>query len=119
MATITPDAVALTERIAAIKQADPALGIKKVLTTIQAQEPTWLVSEKRVKKLMSEAGIAVASAEGEVDASVPISHIDTGVDINALTEGLVAARIINRVIGKGRPFFLLYWIDDQTNKQKG
>ncbi|GJJ79122.1 hypothetical protein EMPS_11481 [Entomortierella parvispora] len=101
MATITPDAAALTERIAAIKKADPGLGIKKVLTTIQAQEPTWLVSEKRVKKLMGEAGIAVASADGEVDASVPISHIDTGVDIHALTNGLVTTRMINRVIGKG------------------
>ncbi|KAG0048141.1 SET domain-containing protein 5 [Gryganskiella cystojenkinii] len=101
MATITPDAAALTERIAEIKKTDPGLGIKKVLSTIQAQEPTWLVSEKRVKKLMSEAGIAVASAEGEVDSSVPISHIDTGVDISALTNGLVATRMINRVIGKG------------------
>ncbi|KAI1319448.1 SET domain-containing protein 5 [Mortierella claussenii] len=103
MATITPEAPALTAAIAAIKQKDPSLGIKKVLAEIQAQEPTWLVSEKRVKKLMGEAGIAVArpDAEMDLDPSVPVSHIDTDVDVNTLTNGLVKARMINKVIGKG------------------
>jgi hypothetical protein len=103
MATITPEAPVLTELIAKIKKADPGLGIKKVLAEIQTQEPTWLVSGKRVKKLMDQAGIAVANAEpeGELDPSIPVSHIDTAVDINALTNGLVKAKMINKVIGKG------------------
>ncbi|KAF9294630.1 SET domain-containing protein 5 [Linnemannia elongata] len=103
MATITPEAPVLTELIAKIKKADPSLGIKKVLAEIQAQEPTWLVSEKRVKKLMDQAGIAVANAEpeGELDPSIPVSHIDTAVDISALTNGLVKTKMINKVIGKG------------------
>ncbi|KAG9067976.1 SET domain-containing protein 5 [Linnemannia hyalina] len=103
MATITPEAPVLTELIAKIKKADPGLGIKKVLAEIQTQEPTWLVSEKRVKKLMDQAGIAVANAEpeGELDPSVPVSHIDAAVDISALTNGLVKTKMINKVIGKG------------------
>lgn len=103
MATITPDAPALTGLITKIKTADPSLGIKKVLSEIQSQEPTWLVSEKRVKKLMAEAGIATANAEpeAELDPSIPVSHIDKDVDISTLTKGLVTARMINRVIGKG------------------
>ncbi|KAG0246423.1 hypothetical protein B0O80DRAFT_386698 [Mortierella sp. GBAus27b] len=103
MATITPDAAELTALIASIKQKDPALGIKKVLAEIQAQQPTWLVSEKRVKKMMGEAGIATATPEGEIDLdpSIPVSHIDTDVDVSALTSGQVKARMINKVIGKG------------------
>ncbi|CAO3568204.1 unnamed protein product [Mortierella alpina] len=103
MATITPEAPALTGLITKIKTADPSLGIKKVLAEIQSQEPTWLVSEKRVKKLMAEAGIATANAEpeAELDPSIPVSHIDKDVDISTLTKGLVTARMINRVIGKG------------------
>lgn len=109
MATITPEAPALTALITKIKEAEPGLGIKKVLSQIQAQEPSWLVSEKRVKKLMSEAGIATATVELEVDESVPVSHIDTTVDVGTLTGGLVKAKMINKVIGKGTkkgPFFL-------------
>ncbi|KAG0377081.1 MAG: hypothetical protein J3R72DRAFT_394204 [Linnemannia gamsii] len=103
MASITPEAPVLTELISKIKKADPGLGIKKVLAEIQAQEPTWLVSEKRVKKLMDQAGIAVANAEpeGELDPSIPVSHIDAAVDISSLTNGLVKAKMINKVIGKG------------------
>ncbi|KAF9898721.1 SET domain-containing protein 5 [Lobosporangium transversale] len=103
MATITPEAPALTALIASIKQKDPSLGIKKVLAEIQTQEPTWLVSEKRVKKLMTEAGIAVARPESEMnlDPSVPVSHIDTEVDVSALTNGQIKAKMINKVVGKG------------------
>ncbi|KAG0005792.1 SET domain-containing protein 5 [Entomortierella chlamydospora] len=103
MATITPEAPALTALIASIKEKDPNLGIKKVLAEIQAREPTWLVSEKRVKKMMGEAGISVArpELEGEIDPSIPVSHIDKEVDVSALTNGLVKARMINKVIGKG------------------
>lgn len=109
MAPITPEAPALTALITKIKEAEPGLGIKKVLSQIQAQEPTWLVSEKRVKKLMSEAGIATAAVELEVDESVPVSHIDTTVDVGTLTSGLVKAKMINKVIGKGmkRLFFFI------------
>ncbi|KAG0073670.1 SET domain-containing protein 5 [Podila epicladia] len=101
MATITPEAPALIALITKIKEAEPGLGIKKVLSQIQTQEPTWLVSEKRVKKLMSEAGIATAVVELEVDESIPVSHIDTTVDVGTLTKGLVKAKMINKVIGKG------------------
>ncbi|KAG0300310.1 SET domain-containing protein 5 [Dissophora globulifera] len=103
MSTITPDAPALIALIASIKEKDPNLGIKKVLTEIQSREPTWLVSEKRVKKMMGEAGIAVARPEPmiDLDPSIPVSHIDTDVDVSALTNGQVKARMINPVIGKG------------------
>ncbi|KAF9436103.1 SET domain-containing protein 5 [Entomortierella beljakovae] len=103
MTTITPGAPELTALIAAIKKEDASLGIKKVLSEILAREPTWIVSEKRVKKMMSEAGIAVArpEAEGEIDPSIPVSHIDTDVDVSALTNGAIKARMINKIIGKG------------------
>ncbi|KAF9580520.1 SET domain-containing protein 5 [Lunasporangiospora selenospora] len=101
-AQVTPEAPVLTALISKIKTADPSLGIKKVLAEIQSQEPTWLVSEKRVKKLMAEAGIAVAKVELEVnDPSIPVSHIDTDVDVSTLTNGLVKAKMINKIIGKG------------------
>lgn len=106
MATITPEAPALIALITKIKEAEPGLGIKKVLSQIQTQEPTWLVSEKRVKKLMSEAGIATAAVELEVGESVPVSHIDATVDVGTLTKGLVKARMINKVIGKGKGAFI-------------
>jgi hypothetical protein len=103
MATITPEAAELTALISSIKQKDPGMGVKKVLAEIQAQQPTWLVSEKRVKKMMGEAGIAMARPEAEMDLdpSVPVSHIDTDVDVSTLTNGQVKARMINKVIGKG------------------
>ena len=106
MATITPEAPELTAVIASIKEKDPSLGIKKVLGEIQAREPTWLVSEKRVKKMMGEAGIAVARPEPvvELDPSIPVSHIDTDIDVGALTNGQVKAKMINKVIGKGKDF---------------
>ncbi|KAF9985326.1 SET domain-containing protein 5 [Modicella reniformis] len=103
MATITPEAAELTVLISNIKQKYPGLGIKKVLAEIQTQQPTWLVSERRVKKMMDEAGITVARPEAEMDldSSVPVSHIDTDVDVSALTNGQVKARMINKIVGKG------------------
>ncbi|KAG0265926.1 SET domain-containing protein 5 [Actinomortierella ambigua] len=101
MASITPDAADLLALIKDVKQKDASLGVKKVLAEVQAQQPTWLVSEKRVKKLMSDAGLVQTKAEPEVDASVPVSHVDAAVDVHALTQGKLKVRMINRLVGKG------------------
>ncbi|KAF9977505.1 SET domain-containing protein 5 [Actinomortierella ambigua] len=101
MASITPDAAELLALIKDIKQKDASLGVKKVQAEVQVQQPTWLVSEKRVKKLMSDAGLVQTKDEPEVDASVPVSHVDTAVDVHALTDGKLKVRMINRLVGKG------------------
>src|SRR5690606_17755261 len=95
-----------------IKETDPSLGIKKVLSKIHEQEPTWLVSEKRVKKLMSEAGLVQSQSQLEkkkiLDPSIPVSHIDTDVDISTLTKGMVKAKMIDKIVGKGIFYLNIY-----------
>lgn len=89
---VTPSEEDLTAAILAIKATHPNHGIKKVLADVISSNPTWTVSEKRVKKLMQARGLVQTShlvrSGIEDDPSVPVSSLDTGLDVKKLTSAI-------------------------------
>jgi hypothetical protein len=92
MSEVVPSEEELLNVIADIKKADPELGIKKVLAAVNAQQPTWAVSEKRVKKLMQSLGLVrsthLVKSGVEDDPSVPVSFIDPKLDLKATSTAI-------------------------------
>lgn len=104
MSEVVPSEEELLSVIAEIKKGEPELGIKKVLAAVTAQQPTWAVSEKRVKKLMQSLGLVrsthLLKSGVEDDPSVPVSFIDPKLDLKA-TSTAIEARMVDRITGKG------------------
>ncbi|KAI8366777.1 uncharacterized protein BYT42DRAFT_648852 [Radiomyces spectabilis] len=101
---ITPTEEELVKAITQIKLDNPDLGIKRVAVKLTEDQPTWQVSEKRVKKMMQTHGL-VQTAEPvksgvEDDPSVPVSFIDPKLDIKSVSDKVVA-KMIDKVTGKG------------------
>ncbi|KAI9474198.1 MAG: hypothetical protein EXX96DRAFT_581009 [Benjaminiella poitrasii] len=101
---IIPTEEELISAIQHIKLESPESGIKKVTSGVLAQNPSWQVSEKRVKKYMQLKGltnkVAVQKSGVADDPSVPVSYIDPTLDFKAVTEA-VEARMVDPVTGKG------------------
>jgi hypothetical protein len=97
MSEIVPSEEELLNVITAVKKADPELGIKKVLAAVNAQQPTWTVSEKRVKKLMQTLGLVRAThlvvSGVEDDPSVPVSFIDPKLDLKATSTAIEVTKL--------------------------
>ncbi|ORE11498.1 SET domain-containing protein [Rhizopus microsporus var. microsporus] len=101
---IIPSEEALVEAIQKIKLETPEAGIKKVTTLVLEQQPSWQVSEKRVKKHMQQCGLTqttqpVKSGLAD-DPSVPVSYIDPRLDFKSVSD-CVQARMVDPVTGKG------------------
>lgn len=98
MSEIVPSEAELLNVITSIKQAEPELGIKKVLAAVNAQQPTWTVSEKRVKKLMQSLGLVqsthLVKSGIEDDPSVPVSFIDPKLDLKATSAAIEVKQTI-------------------------
>jgi hypothetical protein len=97
MSEIVPSEEELLNVITAVKKADPELGIKKVLAAVNAQQPTWTVSEKRVKKLMQTLGLVrsthLVKSGVEDDPSVPVSFIDPKLDLKATSTAIEVTKL--------------------------
>jgi peptidoglycan hydrolase CwlO-like protein len=79
---VTPSHEDLLAELQALKLANPDMGVKKLQAAVKEKNPTWLVSEARVKKVAIEAGLlgslpekpaadAAAAADSGAAASAP------------------------------------------------
>lgn len=105
---IVPSEEELISAIQAIKLDSPEAGIKTVTNQILNKEPSWQVSEKRVKKFMQASGLTQSAQTVKEpvksgladDPSVPVSFIDPKLDFKSVSDAVVA-RMVDQVTGKG------------------
>jgi hypothetical protein len=114
----------LKAALVAIKSANPSLGIAKTHTLLLATYPTWVVSEKRTRKLLQHEGLVLNAATPPGTPEVvayPSSRVIHNLDVHRWTpkvkvnyfdkkkgKGLVATQDIKEgeVIWKEDPFVL-------------
>ncbi|KAI9312580.1 hypothetical protein BX666DRAFT_1865785 [Dichotomocladium elegans] len=100
---IVPSEKELVDAIQRIKISNPEFGIKKVTSQVTQDQPTWSVSEKRVKKFLQAQGLiqhSVQKSGVEDDPSIPVSFIDPKLDLKSVSTNVVA-KMIDKVVGKG------------------
>ncbi|KAG2222038.1 hypothetical protein INT45_003683 [Circinella minor] len=94
----------LIDAIQKIKISFPEYGIKKVTSQVTEEQPSWSVSEKRVKKLMQTQGLTNTlqpTKSGMADdPSIPVSFIDPKLDLKSVSTNVVS-KMIDPVTGKG------------------
>ena len=66
---VTPSQEDLLAELQALKLANPEMGAKKLQAAVKEKNPTWLVSEARVKKVAVEAGLLPAAPPVEAAAA--------------------------------------------------
>jgi hypothetical protein len=123
-ASVSPPEDDLKAALVAIKSANPSLGITKTHALLLASYPTWVVSEKRTRKLLQHEGLVLnpTTPPGTPEVVVyPSSRVIHNLDVHRWTpkvkvkyfdkkkgKGLVAAQEIKEgeVIWKEDPFIL-------------
>ena len=60
---VIPSQEDLLAELQALKLANPEMGAKRLQAAVKEKNPTWLVSEARVKKIVFEAGLESAASE--------------------------------------------------------
>lgn len=113
MAGVVPTDDELAAAVQTIKSSNPVLGIPKVLTTLLSAQPTWSVSEKRLRKVIQRLKSETGTNQ------YPTSSLNAALDISKLTDkvrpvffgpekgkGLVAAHDIEagQVLWREDPF---------------
>jgi hypothetical protein len=122
--TFSPPEEDLKAALVNIKSANPSLGITKTHALLLATYPTWVVSEKRTRKLLQHEGLVLngATLPGSPEIAVyPTSRVIQGLDVPRWTpkvkvkyfdkkrgKGLVATQEIKEgeVLWKEDPFIL-------------
>jgi len=61
--SVNPSQEDLVAALQALKLAKPEMGVKSLRAAVKGKNPTWLVSEARVKKIVFEAGLESAGSE--------------------------------------------------------
>jgi hypothetical protein len=61
--SVNPSQEDLVAALQALKLANPEMGVKSLRAAVKGKNPTWLVSEARVKKIVFEAGLESAASE--------------------------------------------------------
>ncbi|KAJ2514157.1 hypothetical protein H4217_005910 [Coemansia sp. RSA 1939] len=97
---VAPSADELQAAITAIKEQEPEYGISRVCATLRANNPTWQLSEKRVRKFMGLLGLVQGSTEDD-QSTAPKSSIAPGDFVHSLADGQLQVRYIDSVKGKG------------------
>ncbi|KAJ2880383.1 hypothetical protein IWW38_005959, partial [Coemansia aciculifera] len=109
--TVSPTEPDLQAAISAIKASSPELGIVRVCAALREGNPTWQLSEKRVRRIMISLGLVQASGTDAADTGasnksvaaslVPKSYIAPGDFVHALGKGQVEVKYIDGTKGKG------------------
>ncbi|KZV75809.1 SET domain-containing protein [Peniophora sp. CONT] len=109
---ISPSDDDLRASIFKIKTANPSLGIGKIRSSVLQENPTWQLSENRVKKICQAEGLINAAPaptgapkekekKSEKEKAVfPVSRVVEDLDIERWT-GRVQVRFIDKRKGKG------------------
>ena len=110
-AQISPSDDDLRAAIIKTKTANPSLGISKIRASVLSENPSWQLSENRVKKICQAEGLINAAptptkekSEGtekkKEKAVYPVSKVVEDLDIERWT-GRVQVKYIDRRKGKG------------------
>ncbi|KAI0263281.1 hypothetical protein BC834DRAFT_957927 [Gloeopeniophorella convolvens] len=102
---ISPSEEDLTSVVLSLKTAHPTLGISKILALLLSENPTWTVSEKRLRRILAAAGLVQQppaqkpkpAAGGHV---YPSSALIEGLDIAKWTQA-VSVVYFDKQKGKG------------------
>ena len=88
-----PSQEELVDAIQKVKISFPEYGIKKVTSQVTEDQPSWSVSEKRVKKLMQTQGLTNTAQPAKSgmadDPSIPVSFIDPKLDLKSVSTNVV------------------------------
>ncbi|KAJ1877252.1 hypothetical protein LPJ57_004046 [Coemansia sp. RSA 486] len=92
----------LQTAIDALKKSRPELGVARVYAVLRADNPTWQLSEKRVRKYMTSMGLIQSDpAPATIDESVPKSSLAPGDFVQTIGKKQVEVRYIDGTKGKG------------------
>ncbi|KAI6037978.1 hypothetical protein EDC04DRAFT_2896996 [Pisolithus marmoratus] len=98
----------LRAALTTLKREKPSLGVAKIHTLLLETNPTWSVSEKRVRKILQEEGLLIVNTsdkakDGKEDRSTgvyPSSSLNKGLDVNKWSKK-VEVRYFDAIKGKG------------------
>lgn len=90
-AQVSPPDDLLIPAIRAVRTANPTLGATKLLALILSTNPSWAVSEKRLRKLLQREGLGLPSSTSSAggqgdDIGFPISKINSRLNVGKWTE---------------------------------
>jgi len=97
----------LTSALAALRGENPALGIPKLHTLLLSENPGWLVSEKRTRKVLHSLGLINTAKNPPSDSAgglkSPSSQLLPGLDPLKYTQKGLALRVeyFDQKKGKG------------------
>lgn len=79
--TYSPGDAELSTSVKALRISNPTLGIPKLLNLVKTENPTWLVSEKRLRKVLANEETSTEAPRGH-DAKPKEKNLvaDTGLD---------------------------------------
>ncbi|KAJ1812955.1 hypothetical protein LPJ75_003399 [Coemansia sp. RSA 2598] len=99
---VVPSESDLQAAIEALKKSKPELGIARVCATLRADNPTWQLGEKRVRKYMASMGLIQSDPTPSAsDESVPKSSLAPGDFVQTIGKRQVEVRVIDGTKGKG------------------
>ncbi|KAJ2162134.1 hypothetical protein GGF46_000876 [Coemansia sp. RSA 552] len=103
---VVPSEPELQGAIGAVKRDRPELGIPRVLAAIRAENPTWQLSEKRLRKFMDSMGLVQRSSSGDSNGSsatstIPRSKLAPSDFITTAGQGQIEVRLVDGTKGKG------------------
>ncbi|KAF8644012.1 hypothetical protein AX16_008728 [Volvariella volvacea WC 439] len=111
--TVTPSEQDLRASIVQLKAEHPSLGISKIHSLLLSTQPSWMVSEKRTRKILQSEGLIIASNDTNVSEKeleelglkdtpevYPTSKLIPKLDLSRWTDR-VEVKFLNKVKGKG------------------
>jgi len=102
-ALISPPEEDLKAAVVSLKKEHPALGIAKLHALLLSENPTWTVSEKRLRRILKNSGSdtpAGPSTAATETQAYPSSTLVEGLDIAKWTAA-VEVKYFDRIKGKG------------------
>ena len=104
---ISPSDEALTPAVKELREAHPALGVPKLLAQLKSSRPEWLVSEKRLRKVLAslasppsrEVSTGAEATGGDASKAdlVAATGLDPSIDV-----GAIAPKVKVKMFGHGK-----------------
>ncbi|KAH0834097.1 hypothetical protein J3R83DRAFT_11384 [Lanmaoa asiatica] len=103
MARVAISEVELRAALIALKKERPTLGVAKIHSLLLEAQPTWAVSEKRVRKILQSEGLIATGKDngtGLTIATYPVSRLNKSLDVTKWSSK-VKVHYFNTIKGKG------------------
>ncbi|CAG8778625.1 4213_t:CDS:1, partial [Acaulospora colombiana] len=86
--SVTPSEAELTTELRSLRHTNPKTGAAKLLLLLKQKQPTWSVSEKRVKKVLKDQGLMVVEEPSSVHPSEESGHQEEGSSTSLGTQAI-------------------------------